>query len=62
MNSTDIKAYGEAHKKIWANAVTKMNDGKFPLPTVGEVMLETWMAAKKHYEKEYGIPKAEGRL
>jgi len=59
MDSTDIKAYGEAHKKIWADVIIKADNGRLPLMAVEEAMLETWKAAKEHYEKEYSVPKAE---
>ena len=62
MDPTDIKAYGEAHKKVWVDVVIKMEDGKVSLNTVANAILETWKAAKEHYEKEYSIPKAEGKL
>ncbi len=54
MDSTDKKAYDKASEEIWSNLVFEM--------TIGDVMLETWKAAKEYYEKEYSIPKAEGKL
>ncbi len=69
MDSTDVKAYGEAFKKIWPNVVVAvvnkdigmMVEAKV-LNTMADATLEIWKAAKEHYEKEYSIPKAERKL
>ena len=58
MNPTDKKAFERTLRKIW------------PLEGINPIywiilrrgMEEVWKGAKEHYEKEYCIPKAEGRL
>lgn len=58
MNPTDKKAFSRVFKKVWP--MTKLS--VFNRSQVRDAMEVMWEECKEHYEKEYCIPKAEGRL
>ncbi len=58
MNPTDRKAFERTLRKVWP--LKGINPIYWPI--LRKAMWKMWKECKEHYEKEYSIPKAEGRL